>query len=234
MLLLFLALNDFVTSSALETTRATVKSSGSIFYNSTFPKLKGINIFVDDWMNWSYSEIDQQIPDVAKVGFNFVRTGIYFTKFYDFATEQVNRTKNAWAYDQTVHFLNALKAYGLFVSVVPMETDELSQLQNEYWYSDSYYQSVLRSYYYNFPSWCYQMGWNNIVYISVWWEASSANPWHDGVYSLQNSLPNFAEANNDWKTYCAENNYTVGDLSMTGSLTVQWRPTLWYYDNWSR
>jgi hypothetical protein len=208
----------------------TIQTSGTVSY---FPKLKGINIFVDDWMSWSYSEIDQQVADVANAGFNFVRTGIYFAKFYDFATEQVNRTKGAWAYDQTVHFLNALKANGLLVSVVPMETNELSQLQNEYWYSDSYYQSVLHSYYYNFARWCYQMGWN-IVYMSVWWEPISSDNWHDGAYSLQNSLSNFAEADNDWKTYCAEHNYTVADLSMTGSQPIQWRPTLWYYDNWSR
>jgi hypothetical protein len=209
----------------------TVQASGTISY---FPKLKGINIFVDDWMTWSYNEIDQQMADVANAGFNFVRTGIFFTKFYDFATEQVNRSKGAWAYDQTVHFMNASKTNGLLVSVVAMETGELSQLQNEHWYSDSIYQSALQAYYYNFAKWCCQMGWSNIIYISVWWEASSADPWHDGLYSLQNSLPNFAEANNDWKSYCTEHNYTASDLSMTGSQPVQWRPTLWYYGNWSR
>jgi hypothetical protein len=221
-------------SRGLQTPFRTIQASGIVSYGSTFPKLKGINVFFEDWWGWSNDEIDGEVADIKARGFNFVRTGILFTKFYDFATKQIDPTEWADYRQKTIYFMNALKAAGIYVSVVPIETDELMTAQNQHWYTNPDYRDMLYWYFYSFAKWCKDQGWNNILYISVWWEAYSADPWHDGIYSLQHSLLNFAEANEDWRTYCAENGYPVADLAMDGDNRIQWRPTLWHYYKWSR
>ena len=236
-IVVFVALSTSISPSlGITKDSVVVPSNGSIIkQHEEFPKLKGINLFVYDWMNWTTLQIDQQISDIKKAGFNFVRTGICFADFYNFTTREINTNSDTkWAYDLSIHFMNDLKAQGLFVSVVPMETGFLATQQNEHWYTNKNYQSFLSNYYFDFSNWCNEMGWTNILYISIWWEASSGEPWHDGIYSLRNSLPNLAEVNKDWISYTNNQNFTTQELSFNGSQPVNWRPTRWYYEDWVR
>jgi hypothetical protein len=190
-------------------TNASIRSRGYIF-----PKLKGINIFFDDWRTWNYSIVDREITDIKKLGFNFVRTGIQFYRFYDFSERIVNRSLDVKYYDLTVYFMNSVKNNGLYISVVPIEGGRLGEYEKEYWWPSPFLQNQLEGYIRVFSEWCKSMGWTNIIYISIWWEPSWYWSWYDGAYVVQNNLSSYPEADIDWRKWLNSHGTDAKPLSI--------------------
>lgn len=212
---------------ASEQSQAVIVTGGSILQDSVFPKLKGINIFVEDWINWNSTILSREMDDIKLKGFNFVRTNIMFYRFYDFATGLVSPNRDTAIYNKTVAFLNTLKDKGLFVSVVPCEWGDYLNIQEKHWYTDINIQNTIFNYYKSFSSWCKDNDWNNILYVSLWWEPEYNDKWYDGYYTLNNNLTSFDDADTAWGLWLASNNETSANLSLASinsniNLYVSW------------
>ncbi|GAH11388.1 unnamed protein product [marine sediment metagenome] len=86
-----------------------------------FPKLKGVNIFLEDWETWTYEDIDREVADLVTRGFNHVRTAVYFERFYNVTTRQIDLVSWAEYREKAIHLMNALKQAGIHVSFAPIE-----------------------------------------------------------------------------------------------------------------
>ena len=203
----------YPSASSLSTSKS-VTTSGIISQTANLPILKGINIFIEDWITWSLEVVEREVDDIKSRGFNFVRTGIMFYRFYDFNNKIVSPSLDPTCYNSTVAFMNTLKKNGLYLSVVPLEWGDYMYYLKRDWYTNSFFQGIISDYYQAFSGWCRGMGWDNILYTSLWWEPEFYCEWYDGYYTLENNLPVYSQANADWRSWLSSRGKASEDLTL--------------------
>lgn len=166
-----------------------------------------------DWENWTDKEVDREIVEIKSAGFNFVRIPVYFHRFISFETLTFSPNRSQVFYDKLVYFLNSLKNNGLFVEPVPMEPWKFGDKMT-LWWTDSTLQERISFFYETYAKWCKDMGWNNIVYITLWSEASFYFEWADGAYVVDRKMPNYNETNEDWKMWLSQNGIYPVELTI--------------------
>jgi hypothetical protein len=207
-----------------------ISSEGIVTYPE-FPKLKGVNI--NDWQGWSQDDVDRELADVKNRGFNFVRLPVWFHRFFNIENQVVDPSMDPETYNKFVSMMNYMKDNRIWVSLVPMEVGGLTWLETSFWWTNPKLQSVVQAFYRVFVEWCKDMGWTNILYISVWWEASFYTYWYDGYYVIENQLPNYNEANADWRSWLSEHDVTPVDLTNDTINTYISQYTAWSRDRFN-
>lgn len=195
---------------------AVVSNNKSIQTHGTawrFPKLYGVNIESVNWESWTNEEVDRELSDIKNRGFNFVRFEVYFHRFIDLATPAFNPSRNRFFYDKLVYFLKSLDQKGLFAEPLLMEPWKFGD-QMSMWWTNSTLQSTIRFFYRTFADWVRNTGVQNIVYITLWSEASYYFEWVDGYYIVNRSLASYPEANVDWRNWLSLHDISAADLTM--------------------
>lgn len=178
-----------------------------------FPKLYGVNIESVNWERWTSEEVDRELSDIKNRGFNFVRFEVYFHRFIDRATLTFSPSRNRFFYDKLVYFLKSLDKKGLFAEPLLMEPWKFGD-QMSMWWTNSTLQSTIRFFYRTFADWVRNTGVQNIVYITLWSEASYYFEWVDGYYIVNRSLASYPEASVDWRNWLSLHDISAVDLTM--------------------
>jgi hypothetical protein len=109
--------------------------------------------------------------------------------------------------------MNSLANNELFVEPVPMEPWKFGD-KMEFWWTNLVLQERIRFFYKTYAEWLKNMSWNNIVYITLWSEASYYYEWADGAYVIEKQMPNYNKTNEDWKGWLSQNEITPVDLTI--------------------
>lgn len=187
-----------------------IASHGTVIH---FPKLYGVNIKYVNWEKWTNEEVDRELADIKNRGFNFVRLEVYFHRFIDWTTLTFDPLRNQTFYDKLIYFLNNLEQKGLFVEPLLMEPWKFGDYM-PWWWTNSILQDRIRFFYQTYAEWLKNMGWENIVCITLWTEASCYLEWVDGYYIIEKNLQNYYEANEDWRNWLSQHGMVPVDLTM--------------------
>lgn len=193
-----------------------------------FPKLYGLNIRSTDWENWSCSEIDKELVNLKNLGFNFVRFEVYFHRLIDWTKPALYVSRNQSYYDKLLYFLRALDKNQIFSEPLLMEPWKFGD-KMEWWWTNVTLQNRIRFFYKTYAEWLNDMGLKNIVYITLWSEASYYYEWTDGGYVVEKNMPNYEETNIDWKEWLRQNGKPPVDLSIDSIVS-----NIDQYREWSR
>lgn len=185
-----------------------VSSYGTV---SQLPFLYGVNVF--DWENWTEEQVDRELMDIHNCGFNFIRIPVYFSHFVDMNTLEFNVSRNPDYYRKLFYFMNGLEKMKFLVEPVPMEPWKFGD-QMDFWWTNSILQKRIAFFYRTYAQWLKSTGYDNVVYLTVWWEATYYFEWTDGACILQNGYYCYNETNEDWKNWLSQQGLQPVDLTI--------------------
>ena len=203
-----------------------VSSQGNIL---SFPKLYGVNLVDEDWYNWADQQIDNELSEIRSSGFNFVRLEVYFHRLVDFSSLTFSPSYNQIYYEKLVYILQSLEQHGLFVEPLLMEPWKFGNVMTMWWTNQTL-RSEISFFYRSFAGWLKDMSLTNIVYITLWSEASYYYEWVDGYYVITNYLANYVQANADWRSWLNQNgiepvNLTITNIELYIDQYISWSNT---------
>jgi hypothetical protein len=138
---------------------------------------------------------------------------VYFHKIVNFSNLSFDPSLNPIFYNKLLYILTAMEQKGLYVEPLLMEPWKFGNIMTMWW-TNTTLQNQISFFYRTFTSWLKEIDLHNVVYITLWSEASYYLEWTDGYYVVTNNLACYSQANSDWINWLSNRGVAPVNLSL--------------------